>query len=149
MFEFPFGIFINIFLTPEPRNCGLPGPGVRGSGVRDSVNVGSLTKFDFQKFAFQNIDFQKHWFPKTLIYTFVDAHISTPDTRAPDPRTPGPGSPQFRGSGVRKICMNMPKGNSNICEKCLSSQILSRVPSAEFRVPGTRASGLGGRGSVK
>jgi hypothetical protein len=36
MFESPFGISVNIVPNPEPRNCGLPGLGVRGSGVRVS-----------------------------------------------------------------------------------------------------------------
>jgi hypothetical protein len=135
MFESTFHISINILPTPEPQNCGLPGLGSWGSGVLElRTRYVRLDKDIYQKCVNQCvckwnfIDLPK--FPKSWVLT-------------PDPWPLRPSSPQFRGSGVGKMFINIWKVDSNIFEKCLSSQ----MSSPEFQVSDFRVSGFGGPGT--
>jgi hypothetical protein len=123
-----------ILPTPEPQNCGLLGLGSQGSGVLElRTQYVRLDKDVYQKCVNQCvcksnfIDLPK--FPKSWVPT-------------PEPRTLRPSSPQFQGSGVGKMFINIWKVDSNIFEKCLSSQMSSpKFQVSDFWVSGIRGPG--------
>jgi hypothetical protein len=81
MFQSTFHISMHILPTPEPRNCGLPGLGVRGSRNSELGKFGEINKIWFTiELIGKHIDL-----PMFEIYFCL--HILSSEFRVPDLRT--------------------------------------------------------------
>jgi hypothetical protein len=130
-----------MYQPPNPKivDCWVSGFG--GPGTRNLGKFGEINKI------WCTIELIDKHIDLPMFEIYFCLHIPSSEFRTPQPRNPRPGSPQFRGSGVGKMCMNIWKVEWNIFERCLISNVKSRVSNFGFQDSRFRDSALPKSGS--